>query len=50
MHACRCGSGRMDADGCAAGAWAEEPVQGRAIKEAMCSQVSAGSDVWRTYR
>lgn len=50
MHACKCGSGRMDAGGCAAGAWAEEPVQGRAMNEAVCSQVSAGSDAWRTYR
>lgn len=50
MHACKCGSGRTDAGGCASAAQAEEPVQGRGMDEAVCSQVSAGSDAWRTYR
>lgn len=45
MHACKCGSGNTDA-----GAWAEEPVQGRGTNEAECSQVSAGSDAQRTHR
>lgn len=51
MHASKCGSGRMDAGGCAPGAWAEEPVWGRGVNEAVCSQLPAVmSDVWRTYR
>lgn len=50
MPACQCGSGRMAAGGCASGAGAEGPMQGRGMNEAVCTQVSAGSDAGRTYR
>lgn len=46
-HASKRGPGRMDAGGCASGAQAEELVLGRDMNEAVCLQVSAGSDARR---
>lgn len=50
MHASKHGPGRMGAGGCTSGAWAEELVLGRGVKEAMCLQVSADSNAQRMYR